>query len=188
MKEKLVASPAVCWCPFSVREGQRMKAMNGGPLGHVCTAGGSRCFLRGDCTVYGEGKEREIGRQREQKQNISCCLPQKARGLYPGFWDPQLEDLPTKLWAHPKSPVLSTHFTLLCHHLFLFLMHNSQHYQKSVPIRKSKKTKILFSIQKAKDRLRTMEGEGVAPQSLFAGCFSQTLSISGLVQDSQGCC
>ena len=65
MEEKLVASPAVCWCPFSVREGWRMKAMNGGPLRHGCTAGGSRCFLRGDCTVYGEGKEREIGRQRE---------------------------------------------------------------------------------------------------------------------------
>ena len=65
MEEKLVASPAVCWRPFSGREGWRMKAMNGGPLGHVCTAGGSRCFLRRDCTVYREGKEREIARQRE---------------------------------------------------------------------------------------------------------------------------
>ena len=42
MEEKLVASPAVCWRPFSGREGWRMKAMNGGPLSHVCTAGGQR--------------------------------------------------------------------------------------------------------------------------------------------------
>lgn len=45
MAEKVVASPEGRQHSFSGRGGQRMKEMNGGRLGHVCAAAGTRCCL-----------------------------------------------------------------------------------------------------------------------------------------------
>lgn len=131
-----------------------------GPLGHVCTAGGSRCFLEERLHCLQGRKRKEIARQREQKQTFPVVCLERQEDC-PLASETQLKDLPTKLWAHPKSPVLSTYFTSLAPS-FSFLMHNYQHYQKSAPIRK---LKFCSLSRKQKIDSGTMEGKGLHPRA-----------------------
>lgn len=65
---------------------------------HVLQLERPLALSRERCSDWGEGKERQVGRQIEMKENGCCCQTQEARGCPMDLWD-----LPT--WRSPYQGV-----------------------------------------------------------------------------------
>lgn len=99
----------------------RVKSVIGGVPSHTfCRRRDSLLSLRRECSDRGQRRKREVGRQRDLKESLSCCLPldsgpRTSKTL-------QREDPPPGPRAHPVPLVLSTHHPqLCCHTLKIFL-------------------------------------------------------------------